>query len=155
MEKLKEIKSNINLLKSIKTSYILDFVFSFISVKQKLNLIINNKKLQKMLDIDIEEYKKISGRYLIGQKNGKGREYIINTHKLIFEGEYENWRKNGKGREYYDNHNLLFEGEYLNGKKWNGKGYNKYGVIDFVIKDGNGKIKEYYHNDCDKLKFER
>ena len=154
MEKFDEIKSNINYLKSIKSYYILDWVLSFLSVKQKLNLIINNKQLQKMLDIDIAVYKKISGKYKIGEKNGIAKEYIIRTHNLIFEGEYKNGMKNGKGKEYYDNHKLLFEGEYLNGKKWNGKGYNKYGEIDFEIKNGNGKIKEYYDNDWNKLKFE-
>jgi len=47
---------------------------------------------------------------------------------------------------------LMFEGEYLDGKRWNGKGYNKYHKIKFEIKDGNGKGKEYYSNGL--LKFE-
>ena len=47
---------------------------------------------------------------------------------------------------------MEFEGEYLNGKKWNGKGYNKNGNLEFIIKDGKGKIKEYYKNGV--LKFE-
>ncbi len=38
---------------------------------------------------------------------------------------------------------LLFEGEYLNGKIWNGKGYNIDGSFDFEIKNGEGYIKEY------------
>jgi len=37
----------------------------------------------------------------------------------------------------------MFEGEYLNDNKWNGKGYNKNGILDFEIKNGNGKGKEY------------
>jgi antitoxin component YwqK of YwqJK toxin-antitoxin module len=40
----------------------------------------------------------------------------------------------------------------LNGKRWNGKGYNKNGKLDFEIKDGNGNGKVYYDNDV--LKFE-
>ena len=40
----------------------------------------------------------------------------------------------------------MFEGEYLNGNSWNGKGYNKDGIIEFEIKNGNGKVKEYYNN---------
>ena len=75
----------------------------------------------------------------------------MNRCNLIFEGEYKNGRKNGKGKEY-NNKKLLFEGEYLNGKRWNGKLYGKDGCIEFEIKDGNGKIKEYY--DDGKLKFE-
>ena len=138
-----------NSLKSIKSSYIQKWVTSFLYEKQKLNLFLYNKRLQKKLDIDIETYKKISGKYKIGEKNGKGKEYLLDTYKLIFEGEYKNGRKNGKGKEYYVNGNLLFEGEYLNGKRWNGKGYNKDG--EFEIKDGNGKIMEYYD---DNIKYE-
>ena len=101
-------------------------------------MIMYNKELQKNYIIDIENYKKISGKFKIGEKNGKGREYIINTDLLIFEGEYLNRRKNGKGLEYYSKGKLKFEGEYLNGKRWNGKGYNIDGNMEFKIKDGKG-----------------
>ena len=47
---------------------------------------------------------------------------------------------------------LKFDGEYLNGKIWNGKGYNKEGKINFEIKQGNGKGIEYYYNGI--LKYE-
>ena len=47
---------------------------------------------------------------------------------------------------------LKFEGEYLNGKKWIGKGFNNKGEIDFEIKEGNGKGREYNYDG--KLKFE-
>ena len=46
-----------------------------------------NKELQKMLLIGIKDYKKISGKYRILEKNGKGKEYIINTNILIFKME--------------------------------------------------------------------
>ena len=62
------------------------------------------------------------------------RVIIINTNKLIFEGEYLNGKKNGKGKEYNDyNGKLVFEGEYLNGVRWNGKGkeYNEEGKLIF------------------------
>ena len=85
-------------------------MISFISEKQKLNLIIYNKQIQKIFDVDIELYKKISGKYKIGEKNGKGKEYLLSTQKLIFEGEYKNGRKNGKGKEFFENgKNLLKE----------------------------------------------
>ena len=90
-------------------------------------MFVYNKKLQKKFNIDIEAYKKKSGKYKKGKKNGEGKEY------------------------FYDG-KLKFEGEYLNGKIWNGKGYNKNGNMEFEIKDGKGKGKEYYDND--KLKFE-
>ena len=35
---------------------------------------------------------------------------------------------------------------YLNGKRWNGIGYNKNGIIECEIKNGNGKGKEFYFN---------
>ena len=162
MDKLEEKKSNINLVKS---QYILKIMFSFINEKRKLNMIIYNKELQKKLDVDIVEYKKLSGKYKIGEKNGKGKEYKLITKELIFEGEYLNGKRNGKGKEYYYEGNLKyegeylngerngkgkeyyydgklkFEGEYLNGKRWNGKGYNKNGNIEFEIKDGKWESK--------------
>ena len=63
-------------------------VFSFLNEKQKLNMIVYNKKLQKMLLNDNKNYKIISGKYKIGKKNGKVKEYILNTNILIYEGEY-------------------------------------------------------------------
>jgi len=96
--------------------------------------------------VNIKNYKKISGKYKIGGKNGKGKVYLLDfpfeeeyliwlekenyfKDKLIFEGEY----LNVKGKEYdkYDGR-LIFEGEYFNGKK-NGKGkkYNYDGKLEF------------------------
>jgi antitoxin component YwqK of YwqJK toxin-antitoxin module len=60
-----------------------------------------------------------------------------------------NGERNGKGKEYFIDSNIIFEGEYLNGKRWNGKGYDKNRKIIFEIKNGNGKVKEfgtYYKN---------
>ena len=96
---------------------ILKIIFSFINEKKKLNIIINNKKLQNKLEINIKNYKKISERYKIGERNWKGKEYNFKG-ELLFEGEYLNGKRwNGKGKEYNWNDELIFEGEYLNGKK--------------------------------------
>ena len=121
---------NITKIYNIKSSYIIRTIFSFLTEKQKLNMIIYNKELQKTFQVDIEDYKKISGKYRKDGKNGKVREYIINTDKLRFEGEYLNGKRNGKGKEYYNDGKLRFEGNYLNGKKWNGKGYNINGIME-------------------------
>ena len=161
-----ELKKKVNINDDIKSSYILKDIFSYLNTKQKLNLILYNKKLQKKLGVGIENYKKASGKYKEAEENGKGREYKLNTNELIFEGEYKNWKKNGKGKEYYSNGILRFEGEYINGerngkgkeynkygklvfegeylneKKWNGKGYNINGDIIYKINDGKGYIKE-------------
>ena len=138
-----EGKKSINFIES---SYVLEEVFSFLNARRKFNMIIYNKKIQEILHIDIEDFKKISGKYKVGKKNGKGKEYLQDTNDLIFEGEYLNGKKNGKGKEYYNDGKLLFEGEYLNSMRWNGKGYNKDGKIEFEIKNGNGKGKEYKYN---------
>ena len=44
-------------------------------MKKKLNLIIYNKEMQTILGVDINTYKKKSGKYRIIDKNGKGKEY--------------------------------------------------------------------------------
>ena len=121
MVEFEDNKSKVN-LKDIKSSYNIKRIFSFLYEKQKLKMIVYNKELQKKCLIYIEDYKKISGKYKKGEKNGKGEEYTIYTNILIFEGEYKNGIRNGKGKEYYNNGKLKFEGEYLNGKrKENGK----------------------------------
>jgi len=79
------------------------------------------KQLQKLLDFNDITYKIVSGKYKIAEKNGKGKEYILNTNTLIFEGEYLNGKRNGKGKEFYKECKLLFEGEYLMEKKWKRK----------------------------------
>ena len=68
-----------------------------------------------------EEGLEFEGEYLNGNKNGKGKECVLDTNLVIFEGEYLNGEKNGKGKEYYGDDILKYEGEYKNGKL-NGKG---------------------------------
>ena len=121
MEEYENIKSEKSIGKSIVKYVLKDAIFSFLSEKKKLEIIIYNKDLQKKLDLNIEDYKRISKRYRDGERNGKGKEYDISTDVMLFEGEYLNGKRNGKGKEYYINGKLKFEGEYLNGKR-NGKG---------------------------------
>ena len=169
MSEFKNMNTSIN-LKDIKCSNVIKGIFSFLDEKQKLNLIVYNKKIQSMFSVEIENYKIVSGKYKDGTKNGKGKEYDLNTKKvlftgqyvngkrngkgkeynnygmLVFEGEYINGKRNGKGKEYFFNSKTRFEGEYLKGKRWNGKGYNKNGNLEFEMLNGNGQIKEYYDN---------
>jgi len=100
MNVLENIKFEKNFEKSIESLYILKDIFSFVSEKQKLNIIIYNKYIQNILEINIENYKRISRRYREGERNGKGKEYDY-YGELIFEGEYLNGRRNGKGKEFY------------------------------------------------------
>ena len=137
----------------IKCKYIIfEKIFPYIPYKNQLLLIKYNKEFQKELYVDINIYKKRSGKYRIIESNGKGKEFILANNKLIFEGEYKNGIKSGKWKEFHEcNGKIKFDGEYFQGKKWNGIGYNIQGEKDFEIKDGNGEIKEYYDNG--KLKF--
>ena len=102
------------MLKNVKSYYFLRIIFSCIDEKQKLKLIKYNKSLQDNMNINLTNYKIFSGKYIIYEQNGKGKEIDYDGH-LIYEGEYLNGEKNGKGKEYYNNGNLKFEGEYLNG----------------------------------------
>ena len=121
------------MLKNSKSIYFIKRLFTFVDEKNKLDIIKYNKNMQNILDINFINYKFFSDRYIIFEKNGKGKEYNKYNDTLIYEGEYLNGKKNGKGKEYYEDSTLLFEGEYLNGER-------------------NGKGKEYYEDG--KLKFE-
>ena len=151
----------LNLKDSVKSEHILKNIFLYLDEKKKFLLIRYNKFYQKLLGINIELYKKLSGRIRIGEANGFGEELDLNSFNLKFKGYYINRKKNGKGKEYFGG-KLIFEGEYINGKR-NGKGkeYNNRGKLIFEGEfiDGkywNGKLKEFYVN-YDKscvLKFE-
>ena len=88
----------IDFRKSVKSLKIRKYIFSFLYEKKKLKMIINNKSYQNDFKIDIDNYKKLSGKYIIGERNGIGKEYISNAEILIFEGNYMNGIKNGKGK---------------------------------------------------------
>ena len=156
MDKFKDNIYKMN-IKYIKSIFIIKIIFSFLYEKQKLNLIMYSKEFQKVFLVDIEDYKKISGKYKNGERNGKGKEYIINTKNLKFEGEYLNGKRNGEGKEYHDNGKLEFEGKYINGKR-NGEGKEYYDNDElkfegkYINGKRNGKGKEYYDNG--KLGFE-
>ena len=163
---------------SIKSTHFIQKLFSYINDERKLKLVIYNKTIQKIIDINLTNYKFMTrkyivyeskgfakeydiyndrliykGEYLNGKRNGKGEEYDFDglNDKLIFSGEYLNGKRDGIGKEYY-NDILIFEGEYLNGKKWNGKGYTRNGNILYELKDGSGLVKEY--NIKDSIIFE-
>ena len=128
------------MLANLKTDYFLKNIFSFINEEIKLKLIIYNKKIQNILDINIINYKFYSGKYIITENDGNVKIYNY-KHDLLYEGGYNNRKKNGKGKEYRDL-SLYFEGEFLNGKKWNGYGFCD-GIKTFYLKNGKGYIKDY------------
>ena len=154
------------MLDQIKSKYILKKIFSFLFQETKLKFVEANKKMMNILNINLLDYQLLSGKYLIGERNGKGKEYNCYNDKLLFEGEYIDYKRFGYGKEYNMNGKLVFEGKYINGKrngngkeyfndgkikfegiyffgiKYNGKGYNKNKKIIYKIKEGKGYIIE-------------
>ena len=76
MAEFEDNKSKIN-LSDIKSSHNIKRMFSFLHEKRKLKMIVYNKEVQKICSIGFEDYKKISRKYKIGERNGKGKEYNI------------------------------------------------------------------------------
>ena len=153
------------MLEKVKSSYIIKMFFSYIYERKKLKLIKYNRKIQKKVDVDINNYKLFKRKYVTFDKNGFAKEYGLFDNRLIYEGEYLNGERNGRGKEYNDIASVSFEGEFKKGKKWNnlnlknGKGYIKEYKNNVLIYEGeylngerNGKGKEY--NDNGKLIFE-
>ena len=124
MDEIGNTKNTKN-IRDIKSTFIIKNVFSFLSEKQMLNMVMYNQQFQKFLLVDITNHKKMSGKYKIGGKNGKGKVYLLDSNKLIFEEEY----LNGKEKENYYIGEIIFEGEYLNGKKME-KGKNIINMIN-------------------------
>ena len=157
---VKQEKENIESVNfnNIKSVFIKKKIFSFLYKRRELDIIIYNKNIQKQLDINLDIFKKISGKYKIAEKNGKGKEYSLNTKKLIFKGKYLNGKKNGIGEEYdYSkmcdcSKTLKMKAlksvcEYFNGKKRYGKEYDDFGILIYEGEYLNGKRKkgeEYY-----------
>ena len=86
MDEIGNIKNTIN-IRDIKSKFIKTNIFSFLSEKQILNMVMYNQQLQKLLLVDIKNYKKISGKCKIGGKNGKGKIYLIDLNELDLKTE--------------------------------------------------------------------
>ena len=46
-----------------------------------------------MLGVNIEDYKKVGWKYKVGDKNGKGKEYLPDINQLLYGGEFLKWKK--------------------------------------------------------------
>jgi len=68
-----DTESDLEFGKTIKFENNLKEIFSFLERKRLFNLIIYNKNLQKTLKINIDDYKKISGKYKMGKRDGIGK----------------------------------------------------------------------------------
>ena len=107
------------MLNKIKSKYILQNIFIHVNNTQKLNTLRFNKRTQNRLELNIVDYRRLSGKYKI-IKNNELKIYNSYNDRILFEGQYSNGNKNGKGREYDLEGRIIFDGEYYDGKKWNG-----------------------------------
>ena len=74
---------------------------------------------------------------------------------MCYDGEYQNGKRNGKVKEYNNNTGyLIFGDNYLNGKKWDGKEYDKNNKVIYKLKEGKGYVKELDFNGQIKFKGE-
>ena len=96
--KKQEYVKDKTLFMNLKSKNIYRIIFSYMDEKAKLQTIKYNKNLQNKIDINLNNYKFFSDRYIVFEGNGKGKEYLGNFDDLIFEGEYSNEKRNGKGK---------------------------------------------------------
>ena len=61
-------QNGFSLIKSMKSVYILKKLFSFLENKIILRIVAHNKQIQKKLELNINDYKKASGRYIKGDR---------------------------------------------------------------------------------------
>jgi len=73
-------------MEGIQSKFLIQNIFSFASQERKFKLVKYNKNLQKKLEINLIDYKNLSGKYIVYEENGKGKEYNC-FGELIFEGE--------------------------------------------------------------------
>ena len=148
------------MLKDIKSSYFIELLFSHVDEKQKLKVVKFNKNFQKTIHITIANYKYFTGRYIIYESNGIGKEYRGTDNRLLYEGEFFHGERKGKGKEYWEileDGYVKYEGEFLHGQ-WNGKG-REYYFDNLLIYEGeflNGKKhgKGIRYSGKDKIQFE-
>ena len=142
-------------MNKIKCDYFKRLVFSILPSKVELKFIKYNKSLKDLLNLSLLDYINYSGRYIIMESNGKGKEYDSYFNYLIYEGGYINGERNGEGIEYHNmNGEIIFKGEYKNGKR-NGKGieYDRDGKIIFIGEYLNGKKWKGYGNKNNNNKY--
>ena len=74
------------MLGNIKSKPNFQEVFSFLSEKRLLKLVIYNKQFQNKLEKRLIDYKIMSGKYIIYEGTNQGKICDDISHKLIFEG---------------------------------------------------------------------
>ena len=83
------------MLEKIKSIFFIKIIFSYIEEERKLKIVKYNKAFQNKINIHFINYKIFSGRHIIYEAKGKGKEYD-NNNNLVFEGEYLSGEKKEK-----------------------------------------------------------
>ena len=86
------------MLHLIESSFFIQILFSHIKVKNKLKIAKYNNSLKLELNINLTTYKFFTGKYIIYEEKGKGKEYDGYNNYLLFEGEYLNGERNEMGK---------------------------------------------------------
>ena len=77
--------SKVNLSQSVSSLFITKKIFSILTEKKKLKLISYNKNYQNKLKIEINDFKRVSGRHIIGEKNGQEKNMIMRIDYFLKE----------------------------------------------------------------------
>ena len=93
VEYINNKEKNVNLKNSVKSIFILKKIILCLTERQKLKLIKHNKKYLDLFNINIENYKNLSGKIKIPELNGYCKVYDLKTNNLLFEGQYLNEKK--------------------------------------------------------------
>ena len=65
-----------NIIKILKSIYLIKKIFSNLIIYKELDMLKYNKNMQQDFNYNIEYYKKVSGKYIIGKRNGKGKDIM-------------------------------------------------------------------------------
>ena len=119
----------------IKSKYIVEYIFSFLTENDKLDLIRYNKILMNKLSININDYKKLSDSIISTDENGISKLHLLKNNLLLFEGKYINGKREGKGKSYQ----LILSEQTIEGKykifhKFEGH-KEEYNFGNFMFKD--------------------
>ena len=84
------------MVENIKSNFFVRYLFSFVDDGKQLYLVKYNKRLQKLLNINIMNYRFFTGKYIEYDTNEKVKIYDCFSNNLIFEGEFINGKKKWK-----------------------------------------------------------
>jgi len=94
--------------RKIKSNYILEEILIYVGDMRKFNLIKYNKKIQSIAGLNLIDFRRFSGRYIIEEYN-EIKEYNSYNDRLIFTRNFFNGKRNGNGfgKEYNEEGELI------------------------------------------------